>query len=288
MTHFVTLMRPKQYIKNVFVLLPAFFGQGLSHADVASRAGVAFLAFCLTASAVYILNDLRDVAEDRLHPSKRNRPLASGAVGSRQAILFALLLAGGGLSLTASLSREALAWMTLYGVMNIFYCFGLKHVALLDISLIATGFVLRLLVGSAATHIPLSAWIILMTYLLALFLAMAKRRDDVLILLESGQRMRKSVDGYNLEFVQTSLAILASIVVVAYTNYTMSPEVVHRVGSGSVYLTTVFVLLGFLRYLQLALVENNSGSPTLLVLQDRFLQGVILGWLFTFTLILYR
>jgi 4-hydroxybenzoate polyprenyltransferase len=171
--------------------------------------------------------------------------------------------------------------------MNIAYTLHLKHVAILDITTIATGFVIRLFVGSVTTGVPLSMWIVIMTFLLALFLALAKRRDDVLIYIDTGEKTRKVIDGYNLKFLDASMTIMASVVIVAYTIYATSPEAVERVGSEHLYLTTFFVILGILRYLQITYIEQNSGSPTRIILKDRFIQATLVGWLVTFDLLLY-
>ncbi len=174
-----------------------------------------------------------------------------------------------------------------YTIMNIAYSFYLKHIAILDITIIAIGFVLRLFIGSVVTEVPLSMWIVVMTFLLALFMALAKRRDDVLIYLDTGKKMRKVIDGYNLQFLDTTMAIMASVVIVAYTIYTTSSPVIQRVNSKYLYLTALFVILGILRYLQITFVYKDSGSPTKIVLKDRFMQLVILGWVITFVWILY-
>ena len=172
-------------------------------------------------------------------------------------------------------------------MLNIAYCIRLKHIAILDVAIIAIGFVLRLFIGSAVTGIMLSMWIVVITFLLALFMALAKRRDDLLIFLETGSMMRKAIDGYNLKFLDTSMAIMASVVIVAYTIYTASPEVAEKFHTKYLYLTAFFVILGIMRYLQIALVFQDSGSPTQIVLKDRFIQFVLLGWFATFIWILY-
>jgi hypothetical protein len=163
----------------------------------------------------------------------------------------------------------------------------LKHVAIIDIAIIAIGFVLRLFVGAAVTSIPLSVWIVVMTFLLALFLALAKRRDDVLIFEKSGKLMRNSINGYNLKFIDTAMSIMASVVILAYILYTITPVVTKKIQSDNLYLTAFFVLIGILRFMQITFVEEKSGSPTKVLLQDRFLQTIILGWILVFALIIY-
>lgn len=283
----IKLMRLHQYIKNIFIFLPLFFALEITNINLLLNALLAFIAFSLSASSIYIFNDYMDIEVDRLHPKKRKRPLASGEVSKKSAKSLIAILSIVGISLMAVVSLKALYVLLLYVGLNIAYTLHLKHIAILDITIIAIGFVLRLFVGAFATDIKLSMWIVVMTFLLALFMALAKRRDDVLIYLNTGKKMRKVIDGYNLQFLDTAMAIMASVVIVAYTIYTTSSEVVARVHSEYLYLTALFVILGVLRYLQITFVEEESGSPTKIVLKDRFMQFVLLGWIITFIWILY-
>ena len=283
----IKLMRPQQYIKNLFIFLPLFFALKISDTELLTNAFIAFIAFSLTASAVYVLNDYHDIEEDRQHPTKRDRPLASGAISKVQALGIMAVLFVAGFGLMAMLSLQAVMILLAYVIMNIAYSLYLKHIAILDVTIIAIGFVLRLFIGSVVTNIPLSMWIVVMTFLLALFMALAKRRDDVLIYLDTGKKMRKVIDGYNLQFLDTAMAIMASVVIVSYTIYTTSPEVVERVHSQYLYLTALFVILGIMRYLQITFVLKDSGSPTKIVFEDRFIQLTLLGWIITFAWILY-
>ena len=281
------LMRPHQYIKNLFIFLPLFFAMKITDTGLLFNAFIAFIAFSLTASAIYTLNDYHDIEDDKQHPKKKDRPLASGAISKSQAIIIMSVLFMSGFALMALVSLKAVGILAAYVAMNIAYSFSLKHIAIVDVNIIALGFVLRLFVGSAATDIPLSKWIVIMTFLLALFMALAKRRDDVLIYLDTGKKIRKVIDGYNLQFLDTAMAIMAAVVIVAYTIYTTSPEVIKRFYSDYLYLTSFFVILGVMRYLQIAFVHKNSGSPTKIVATDRFMQLILLGWVITFTWILY-
>jgi len=283
----IKLMRPHQYIKNLFVFIPLFFALKMTDASLLLNTFIAFIAFSLTASAIYTINDYHDIEEDREHPKKKSRPLASGAISKSQAIVIMSVLFMSSFTLMTSLSLNASGILAIYVLLNIAYSFYLKHVAILDVVIIAIGFVLRLFVGSAVANIPLSMWIVIMTFLLALFMALAKRRDDVLIYLDTGKKTRKVIDGYNLQFIDTAMAVMASVVIVAYTIYTTSPEVVARVQSEYLYLTALFVILGIMRYLQIAFVLKDSGSPTKIVLKDRFMQLTLLGWIVSFAWILY-
>jgi len=280
-------MRPRQYIKNLFIFLPLFFAIKITDIVLLFDAFIAFIAFSLTASAIYTLNDYCDIEEDKNHPKKKFRPLASGDISKSQAIIIMLTLSSVGLALMFSLSWESSNILLLYIIINIAYSFYLKRIAILDVVIIAIGFVLRLFIGSTSTNIQLSMWIVIITFLLALFIALAKRRDDVLIFIQTGSKMRKAVDGYNLQFLDISMAIMASVVLVAYIMYTTSSEVINRIHSEYLYLTSFFVILGILRYLQIAFVHKDSGSPDKIILEDRFIQLTLLGWIVTFIWILY-
>ena len=283
----IKLMRPHQYIKNLFIFAPLFFMMQIGDIPLLTQATLAFIAFSLTSSAVYILNDYHDIEEDREHPEKRYRPLASGAISKPQAIIIMLVLFIIGFTLMTSLSVNAAGILAVYVTMNIAYSAYLKHVAIMDVVIISIGFVLRLFVGSAVTDIGLSMWIVIMTFLLALFMALAKRRDDVLIYNDTGKKMRKVIDGYNLQFLDTAMTIMASVVIVAYIIYTTSPEVTTRVNSEYLYLTAFFVIIGVMRYLKMVFVFKKSGSPTKIILNDLFMQLILLGWILTFGWILY-
>lgn len=283
----IQLMRPRHYVKNLFIFLPLFFALKITDTDLLFNTLITFVAFSLSASAVYIFNDYHDIEEDRLHPKKQKRPLACGAISKPLALLIMTMLFITGFSLITSLSLKASGILAIYVVLNIAYSFYLKHIAIIDVTIIAIGFVLRLFIGAAIADIHLSMWIVIMTFLLALFLALAKRRDDVLIYLETGQKMRKVIDGYNLQFLDGAMMIMASVVIVAYTIYTTSSEVIERVHSEYIYLTALFVIMGILRYLQITFVFKDSGSPTRVIFKDHFIQLTLLAWLLSFTWIIY-
>jgi len=283
----IALLRLNHYIKNFFIFLPLFFAIRITDLELLSNAFIAFIAFSLSASAVYIFNDLQDIKEDKQHPSKKVRPIASGAITPFHAIIIMLALFALGSSLMTFLSLQAVSILAAYIVLNIAYSYSLKHIAIVDINIIAIGFVLRLLVGSVVTGTLLSQWIIIMTYLMAVFIALAKRRDDVLIFLDTGKKMRKVIGGYNLQFLDTAISIMASVVIVSYILYTTSPEVEARLDSKNLYMTTFFVILGIMRYLKIIFIHKDSGSPTKILTTDRFMQLIMLGWLVIVAWILY-
>lgn len=281
------VLRMHQWTKNLFLFLPLFFAGAFLEWNALLSCILGFILFSLTASAVYIINDIRDVEEDRLHPEKKNRPFASGTWSIRSGQLLALLFIGGSFS-AAYLLQPHFFWVLFaYFAINLAYSAGLKKVALLDITMIATGFVLRVVAGGVLAVVPISSWIIIMTFLLALFLGLAKRRDDLLILRDSGKKMRQSLDGYNLPFIQSAMVLMAGVVMVSYIMYTMSPEVIARMGTDKLYITGLFVLIGLLRYLQLTLVFEKSGNPSKILLKDRGIQISLLLWILSFVVLLY-
>lgn len=281
MIEILKLFRVHQYIKNLFIFMPLLFSFSYTDFDDNLNTLIAFILFSLLASSIYIFNDLMDVNEDKAHPKKKYRPLASGSVSTSSAKALILLLSLSSLGISFVFNIELFAVMILYFALNIAYSLKLKHIAILDIFIIASGFVLRLFAGSAVTGIALSMWIILMTFLLAIFLALAKRRDDVLLSLD-GQETRKNIDGYNLEFVNAAMVLMAGVVIMSYIQYTISRDVIERLDTNYLYLTSFFVILGIFRYMQITFVEQDSGSPTKVVIRDRFLKLTIFLWLVTF------
>ncbi len=282
----LTLLRPEHWVKNLFIFIPAFFAARLNDPALLRNAVLGFVSFCLIASAVYVLNDMVDAPHDRNHPDKNRRPIASGAIRVPQAIviLVLLLLLGGGLS--AYLSTSMLIFSLLYFLVNVFYSFSLKHIAIIDVSLIGLGFLLRIFAGGAVTGVAVSQWLIVLTFLLALILGLAKRRGEYVIAMGENN-FRKSLEGYNLPFLDVSITVCSTVAIVAYLMYCFSPEVTERIGSGQIYYTAFFVILGILRYLQLTLVFNKTESPTRALLRDIFLQLVLLAWIGAFAWLLY-
>jgi 4-hydroxybenzoate polyprenyltransferase len=255
---------------------------------------VAFFAYSFAASSIYCFNDIYDVEADRQHPKKRLRPIASGAISkSAGYVIMVVMLCVSLITLQLGKNPTGGGKIYLYGIicfyylMNIAYCVKLKQKAIVDVFIIAIGFVLRILMGGFATGIYISHWIILMTFLLALFLAFAKRRDDVVMYENTGVKARKNVDRYNLDFMNQAIGIVASVTMVCYIMYTVSEDVILRLDSHYVYVTSIFVLAGIIRYLQVTIVDVKSGSPTKVLMKDRFIQACVAGWMITFALILY-
>lgn len=280
------LLRLEHWVKNLFLFIPPFFAARLHEPVVLVRVVLAFLAFSLVASGVYILNDLVDAPKDRLHPDKKKRPIASGAVSTRQAIAVLVLVLAAGTLLAAWLGTDLLLLCLLYFAINLWYSFYLKDIAIVDIFTISVGFLLRVFAGGAAAGVVVSQWLIVMTFLLALILGLAKRRGEYLV-AQDGASFRKALEGYNLPFLDMSMVVCSTVSIVAYLMYCFSPEVEARIGSDKIYYTGVFVVLGVLRYLQLTLVYNKTESPTRALLRDGFLQLVLAGWVGSFVWLLY-
>jgi len=281
------LIRPNQYLKNGFIWLPLFFGYRLKTVDAVADTALTFAAFCLTASSIYIINDIKDIDEDRRHPTKKNRPLANGELNRIEAmVLFAFLILAAGAISFSFLSVQFIWVVGFYFFLNMAYSFYLKHIAIIDVTCIAMGFVLRIFAGGYSADVAISPWIIIMTFLLALFLALAKRRDD-LILADDGLVARRSLDGYNIEFVSFGMVVMASVIIVSYILYTVSPEVIQKHHTRNLYLTSFWVIIGLLRYMQITFVKKDSGSPTIVLLKDVFLQTVVLLWLVNVYLLIY-
>uniref|UniRef100_UPI0040488B99 UbiA prenyltransferase family protein n=1 Tax=Algoriphagus sp. TaxID=1872435 RepID=UPI0040488B99 len=280
MLQIIKLLRVQHYIKNLFIFAPLFFSFKFDYSSLISTS-FSFLLFSLLASSVYILNDVFDIDEDKKHPSKKNRPLANGSVKITSALILFSLLSFSSLTIAFLFNLDVFSILFIYFILNIAYSFKLKHISIIDIFIIAIGFVLRLFAGANSINLYLSPWIIIMTFLLALFLAIAKRRDDVSLSL-LGKETRKNISGYNYEFVNAIMVFMSGVIVVAYILYTLSEEVTLRLGTKFLFLTTFFVILGIFRYMQITFVEKNSGNPIGVLLKDRFLQLTILFWLLSF------
>lgn len=284
---YLRLLRPKDWAKNLFLFLPLFFGREFTNVHKLAYLFLGFIAFCFIASSIYIINDYRDREDDRRHPVKCKRPLASGAVAPSAALVICGLLIIAGFGLAWFIREKFLFVLFIYFLINVAYSMGLKAIPILDLILLAAGFVLRIKGGSVISFVPLSEWIVIMVFLLAIFMAIGKRRDDVLLKLSSGIDMRKSVKGYNLELLNSLLAFVCAVIVVAYLMYTMSPVTIAYMGTTRLYYTTVFVLAGIMRYLQIIYVRSDSGSPTKILYKDRFIQVTLLLWIASYILILY-
>lgn len=286
MKHYLKLIRVEQYIKNAFVFAPLFFDSQFLNLDNLINVILAFLCFCSISSSVYIFNDYFDINEDKNHPQKRFRPLASGSITINNGLMLMVVLMISSITASYLISDELFFVIVSYLALNFLYSKWLKHIAILDVNIIAIGFILRIVAGAVVSDVVPSIWILLITYLLALFLGISKRRTDV-VLADNGNDVRKNIEGYNLIFIDVILGILASIIIVCYIFYCISPEVQLHYHSELLYVSIIFVVNGIFRYLKLVFVDQSTYSPTKIVLKDRFIQFTILGWLLLMSYLLY-
>ncbi len=289
MKYYIRLLRPKDWAKNLFLIVPSFFAGQFFVPSRIPHILEGFIAFCFFASGIYIINDYRDIEDDRKHPVKCKRPLASGEVKKPAAVILciSLILTGILLGYLADSNLQFLFILGLYFLINLFYSFGLKNIAILDILMLSSGFVLRVKGGAVISKVDTSEWLIIMTFLLSLFMAIAKRRDDLLLKSSTGTDMRKSMSGYNLDFLNTMLGLSSAIIIVAYINYTVSPLTVMRLGTNRLYYSSLFVIAGLMRYLQITFVLKKSGSPTEILYKDFFIQITLALWVISIYAILY-
>jgi len=281
------LLRIHHWIKNLFIFLPLFFSGNFFDLDRLYELLIGFLSFSFVASTIYVVNDIKDIKFDRLHPQKSKRPLAAGKISIKKSLFIAFILFFFGIYLGFRLSSEFLAIVAIYFFLNLAYSFGLKKLSIVDIFIVASGFLLRVFAGGVISQVYLSEWLIIMVFLLSLFLAIAKRKDDIILLNHSGSITRHSAKNYNLEFINSVITMLAGIIIVSYIMYTISDETVEHVGTKHFYFSSAFVIAGVIRYLQITLVENKSGSPTQVLFRDPFIGLTILLWILSFYVMLY-
>lgn len=281
------LLRVKQYVKNALIFFPLFFSLNFIHPNKIIETVVAFFIFSLTASSIYIINDILDLEQDKNHPVKCLRPITSGKIKPKQALFLSIGLILTTLSASFLINKMLFCIILAYYLINICYSLKLKNVAIVDVFVIAVGFVLRILAGSVVIDVKPTSWIILLTFLLALFLAFSKRYDDVKN-LKNNLQTRKNAVFYNENFLIATVSMLGAISIISYIMYTLSPDVTTRFASNSIYLTTFFVIFGIVRYLQLIFVENNANScPTEILYTDKYIILSVLLWLCSFIILIY-
>jgi 4-hydroxybenzoate polyprenyltransferase len=280
-------MRPQQWVKNLLLLAPLLFAKSLGDSARLIEAILALLIFCALSSGVYLLNDVVDLEKDRKHPIKSSRPIASGRLKKSTAviILVTLLLVAlaGGFALSPAFGTVGLA----YVLLNVGYSFWLKEMVILDVMIIAFGFVLRALAGALAIHVEISPWLILCTILLSLFLAFCKRRRELELLADGAQEHRPALKEYSVGFLDQMISITTASTVVCYSFYTISPEVEQKLGTRHLFVTIPFVLYGIFRYLYLVHQRGQGGNPASSLLTDRPLLICVALWALVVAVILY-
>ncbi|HVR30011.1 MAG TPA: decaprenyl-phosphate phosphoribosyltransferase [Thermoanaerobaculia bacterium] len=264
----VVSLRPAQWSKNLFVLAPLVFAGGLSDPTMAGRGLLAFAVWSGAASSVYLLNDLRDRGKDRLHPLKRLRPIATGALSPAAASAVSLALAGGALGGALYLGTRFGVFLLGYLVLNVLYSFGLKNVVILDVMAVAFGYVLRVEGGAAAIGVEVSTWILLCTTFVALFLAFSKRRHELLLLSENAAHQRGVLIHYGPTFLDQMINVVTASTLISYALYTLAPETADKFGTPGLTYTLPFVLFGIFRYLYLVYQVTDERNPTEAILRD--------------------
>jgi 4-hydroxybenzoate polyprenyltransferase len=283
----IEALRPAQWVKNGFVFAALIFSQNLFHWEKTERVALAAVLFCLVSSAFYLINDVLDAREDRQHPSKRFRPVASGRLAPRVAVVSALLLATGSLVAAWQLDPFFLAVLGSYALLSVLYSAALKHVMLLDVFVIAAGFVCRVVAGGVVIHVEISPWLIVCTTMLALFLALTKRRHELTSLGAEAANHRASLAHYSPYFLDQLIGIVTAATVMSYSLYTLSDDATTKFPGKRLELTIPFVLMGIFRYLYLVHRASEGGNPTRLLLTDRVLIAVVLLWAVAVAAIIY-
>ena len=273
----IRAIRPEQWLKNGFVLSPLVFSGRALLWDAQWRALAATAAFCAVASAVYLMNDVVDREADRLHPRKSSRPIASGVISPRSALIAALVLAVAGIALGAAAGIGVAGILGAYLGLNVLYGLWLKNVVIVDVFAIASFFIMRLLAGAVAISVKPSIWLLLCGGLLALYLGFAKRRHELLLLGTGSASHRAVLASYSTPFLDQLSAVLLSVTVVSYIMYTLESDTAKLVGTEALSYSTIFVLYGVLRYLYLV-HRNEGGNPTETLLTDKSLMATVLLW----------
>jgi len=280
-------MRPHQWVKNLFVLAALVFSGHLFHPAYLVSGLSALALFCVLSGAIYLLNDVLDLENDRRHPDKCRRPIASGSLGVPTAVGTAIGLLVVVIVASHVLGR-AFGWVVVvYVLLNVAYSLKLKHVVILDVMIVAAGFLLRAVGGAFAIGVPISSWFVLCTVLLALFLGFVKRRQELVLLQDGAGDHRRSLDDYSPEFLDRAITVVTAGALVAYALYTMSPEVMQRLGTRHLNLTVPFVIYGLLRYLYLVYEKGEGGSPSTTILRDLSMLVNIGLWFLTLVTVLY-
>ncbi len=281
------LLRIYNWVKNFFILLPLFFsGQFLNVEKFITTVNVS-IGFSLVTSFVYIINDIFDRDFDKIHPTKRNRPIASGKISIVTALIISVLTLSFGLIFIWSFSRACFLLTLFYAILNILYSLKLKQVPILDFVIVSIGFIIRILIGGEIGNIELTQWIIVMVFLLSLFISVTKRRDDVYQYEFEIKTNRVVVSKYTVEYMDKLITIISSILLVSYLLFITSESVTSRYPSKFLIISFLFVLIGVFRYNQITYVENKSGSPLRILFKDIFLQITLICWFLTFLLIIY-
>jgi len=283
----VKSLRPYQWIKNLFIFAPLIFSLNIFDLSLVLKTAGAFAVFCVIAGATYIINDIKDIEEDRLHPLKSKRPLASGKLSVGQAVISVVLLVVLGLGAAFLLHFHFFLICLVYFLLQLAYSFRLKHIVILDVFIIAAGFFIRVIAGGLAIEVDISPWLLICTILLSLFLALSKRRHELIVLDKSAAQHRPILKEYNTTLLDQMIAVVTASTVIAYCLYTISTETITKFGTSKLIYTVPFVLYGIFRYLYLIHQKAEGGSPEILIIKDKPLLIDVFFWIITAIIIIY-
>lgn len=281
-------MRPQQWIKNLLLFGPLIFSMNLFDVTMVTRTALAFIVFSLAGSAVYLLNDVVDVEKDKAHPVKRNRPIASGKLPIKIALVFMAVIGAGSLVLAWDLSQTLAYIIIIYMVNNLFYSFKLKHIVLIDVGSLSLGFVLRVFAGAAVIGVEASPWLIMCTILLSSFLGFAKRRHELVLLGENNTNHRSVLEHYSPHLLDQLILISAASTVMSYALYTVNGKTVAKFGTTNLIYTVPFILYGVFRYLFLIHNRKKGGDPAKVLLNDAPMVLNIVVWLSVCVYMVYK
>jgi 4-hydroxybenzoate polyprenyltransferase len=279
---FARSLRPEQWTKNLVIFGALVFSRNFTNLPMIETSVLLFALFCLVSSSVYLFNDVIDYEKDRLHPRKSKRPIASGALPRKTAVVVAIVLVAVAFLIAAlTMNQSTLLIISAYVLLNVLYTLLLKNIVILDVMTIAAGFVLRAIGGGIAIDVPISSWLVVCTFLLALFLGFGKRRHELASLDKTAAEHRRSLEHYSIYFLDQMISVVTASVVVAYTFYTLSPEIEEKLGVQHLVISVPFVLYGIFRYLYLIHKKEEGGSPSRLLLTDLPMLIDVLLWLAT-------
>ena len=287
MKYYIQSLRPRQWTKNLVLFAGIIFAQQFFNTQLIIKTVIAFISFCMLASSVYLFNDIRDAEKDRLHPIKRDRPIASGKVSKSAAMIISVVFAAVSLTTAYMLNLNYFILLVVYLFLMSAYTVFLKHVVILDILIIAGGFILRAVSGAAVVEASISSWLLVCTTFLALFLVISKRRHEVLLLGDDAKDHRGILDEYGSKFLDQMIAVVTTATVMGYILYTVDSQTIQKFGTDKLIYTAPFVLFGIFRYLYLVYQKNEGGRPEQLLIDDLPLLIAIILWIISAIIVIY-
>jgi decaprenyl-phosphate phosphoribosyltransferase len=283
----LSLIRVKHWIKNFFVFIALVFSLNLFNIDMGIKTIIAFFSFCFASSFIYIINDMKDVENDRMHPEKKKRPLVNKTIGINEAIILLVFMLIGALSLSLLLNYYVFAIVVAYIVLNILYTWGSKHIVLLDVFFIAVGFVLRVMVGAAAIEVEVTNWLLLTSLFISLFLGFGKRRSEIVLLESKKNDHRPVLEDYSIKLLDSLITSTATLTILCYALYTIDKESIIRLGTNKLIFTVIFVVYGMYKYMHILFNENGGGDPVEVVSKDPSIIINVLLWIACVVLFIY-